>query len=50
MPKLLYSAARSFLALPLSEDAEPGFALRMLEENSIPGLLPLCPCPESDER
>ncbi len=49
MPKLLYSAARSFLALPLSEDAEPGFALRMLEENSIPGFLPLCPFSESGE-
>ena len=41
MPKLLHSAARSFLALPCTEDAAPHFALRMLEENALPGFLPL---------
>lgn len=44
MPKLLHSAARSFLALPCTEDAAPHFALRMLEENALPGFLPLRPC------
>ena len=44
MPKLLHSAARSFLALPCAEDAAPHFALRMLEENALPGFLPLHPC------
>ena len=49
MPKLLHSAARSFLALPCTEDAAPHFALRMLEENSLPGFLPLRLCGASAE-
>ena len=43
MMKPVHSATHSALELPLSPSDASGFPRRMLEENHIPGFLPLCP-------
>ena len=47
MMKPVHSATHSALELPLSPADASGFPRRMLEENHIPGFLPLCPTGEA---
>ena len=47
MMKPVHSATHSALELPLSPADASGFPRRMLEENHIPGFLPLCPTCEA---
>ena len=47
MMKPVHSATHSALELPLSPADASGFPRRMLEENRIPGFLPLRPAGEA---